>query len=86
MERSGYDRDPAECPSVRTMRPLLSLAGLLIVLLIVFGLVNRRVASLPAATGAASGVPPAQQAQQVADDIRKAMEEGAAQRASEASQ
>lgn len=65
------------------MRILFTLAGLLIVLFIVMKLSTQQLAALkPAATEGQS--PPVNAAQRVGDDVKKALEQGAAARASEA--
>lgn len=65
------------------MRILFTLAGLLIVLFIVMKLSSQQVAALkPAATEGQA--PPVNATQRVGDDVKKALEQGAAARASEA--
>lgn len=65
------------------MRALFSIAGLLIVLLVVMSLMNKQVGAVrPAAAPDASGAAPAHQAQRAAQDVQSALQQGAAARAS----
>ena len=66
------------------MRALFSIVGLLVVLLIVMSLTKKQVSAvMPVADPAAAGGPPATQVQRAAQDLQKALEQGAAARASE---
>lgn len=70
------------------MRIVLSLAGLLIVLFTVMQLVKSQLGGIAAVTGPGPGAAPSAKAtpapQQGADKVIRALEAGAAQRASEA--
>lgn len=69
------------------MRALFSIVGLLAVLLVVMTLAKKQVtAVLPAADPAAPGAAPADQARRAAQEVQRALEQGAAARASEAGQ